>query len=162
MVGAWTAPSHYLNRCWNIVNWTLRNKLQWNFSQNSYIFIQEMHLKTSSAKWRTFCLSLNVLNNDVKILHRRQWHLTTFTVAFQVTQEPNHFQKMSDQPWISVSRSLVCVVLTLSSGSAQGQSPYTASIALHQCLNAKDITPLLMYCGYVSFAFSHHNVRVVK
>ena len=24
---AWTAPSHYLNQCWNIVNWTLRNKL---------------------------------------------------------------------------------------------------------------------------------------
>ena len=25
----WTAPSHYLNQCWNIVNWTLGNKLQW-------------------------------------------------------------------------------------------------------------------------------------
>ena len=23
-------PSHFLNQCWNIVNWTLRNKLQWN------------------------------------------------------------------------------------------------------------------------------------
>ena len=33
--------SHYLNECWNIVNWTLGNKLQWNFNQNSYIFIQE-------------------------------------------------------------------------------------------------------------------------
>ena len=38
---AWTAPSHYLNQCWNIVNWTLRNKLQWNFNRTSYIFIQE-------------------------------------------------------------------------------------------------------------------------
>ena len=37
---AWTAPSHYLNQCWNIVNWTLRNKCQWNFNQNSSIFIQ--------------------------------------------------------------------------------------------------------------------------
>ena len=27
--------------CWNIVNWTLRNKLQWNINQNSYIFIKE-------------------------------------------------------------------------------------------------------------------------
>ena len=26
---------------WNIVNWTLRNKLQWNLNRNSYIFIQE-------------------------------------------------------------------------------------------------------------------------
>ena len=35
------ASSHYLNQWWNIVNWTLRNKLQWDFNQNSYIFIQE-------------------------------------------------------------------------------------------------------------------------
>ena len=33
--------SHYLNQCWNIVNWTLRNKLQWNINGNQYIFIQE-------------------------------------------------------------------------------------------------------------------------
>ena len=26
---------HYLNQCWNIVNWTLRNKLQWNNNRNS-------------------------------------------------------------------------------------------------------------------------------
>ena len=38
---AWLVPSHYLNQCWNIVNWTLRNKLQWNFNRNSNIFIQE-------------------------------------------------------------------------------------------------------------------------
>ena len=38
---AWSAPSHYQNQCWNIVNKTLRNKLQWIFSRNSNIFIQE-------------------------------------------------------------------------------------------------------------------------
>ena len=35
---------HILACClvgWNIVNWTPRNKLQWNFNPNSYIFIQE-------------------------------------------------------------------------------------------------------------------------
>ena len=31
----------YLYQCWNIVNWTLRNKLQCNDNQNSWIFIQE-------------------------------------------------------------------------------------------------------------------------
>ena len=36
-----SAPSHYLNQCWNFVYWTLRNKLQWNFNWNSNIFIQE-------------------------------------------------------------------------------------------------------------------------
>ena len=42
---AWMAPSHYLNQCWNIINWPLRNKLQWNFNQNSNIFIQENALE---------------------------------------------------------------------------------------------------------------------
>ena len=57
---AWTAPSHYLNQCWNIVNWTLRNKLHWNFNRNSNIFIQE-----------------NAIENGVcemaSILSRPQW-----------------------------------------------------------------------------------------
>ena len=35
------AYMHYLNQCWIIVNWTLRNKLQWSINQNSNIFIQE-------------------------------------------------------------------------------------------------------------------------
>ena len=40
----WTgspAPSHYLNQCWDLVNRSLRNKLQWNLNRNSYILIQE-------------------------------------------------------------------------------------------------------------------------
>ena len=37
----WSAPSHYLNQCWNIVNSNLRNKLQWNPRRNSFIFILE-------------------------------------------------------------------------------------------------------------------------
>ena len=38
---AWPTPTHYLDQCWDIVNWTLRNKLQWNLNRNSHIFIQE-------------------------------------------------------------------------------------------------------------------------
>ena len=34
-------PSHYLNQCWNIVNWTLGNKFQLNFHQNTTILIEE-------------------------------------------------------------------------------------------------------------------------
>ena len=30
-----------LNQCWNIVNSNLRNKVQWNFNRDSYIFVQE-------------------------------------------------------------------------------------------------------------------------
>ena len=29
--------------------------------------LKKMHLKTSSAKWRPFCLSLNVLNNIISL-----------------------------------------------------------------------------------------------
>ena len=43
---AWSAPSHYLNQCWNIVNWSLGNKNQWNFNRNSYIFIQQNPFET--------------------------------------------------------------------------------------------------------------------
>ena len=49
-----TAPSHYLNHCWLIVNWTLGNKLQRHFIQNKISFTK-IHLKMSSAKWRPFC-----------------------------------------------------------------------------------------------------------
>ena len=34
-----------------------------NFNRNSYIFIQETHLKLSSGKWQPFCLGLNVLTH---------------------------------------------------------------------------------------------------
>ena len=37
--GAYLAPSHYLNQCWVIVNWSLRNKLQWNLNWNTKLFI---------------------------------------------------------------------------------------------------------------------------
>ena len=33
--------SHYLNQYWVIVNWTIRNKLQWKFSQDTNFFIHE-------------------------------------------------------------------------------------------------------------------------
>ena len=49
-------PSHYLSQCWNIVNWTLRNNLQCNFTWKSYM---KMHLKMAFVKWQPFCLSLH-------------------------------------------------------------------------------------------------------
>ena len=40
---------------------SIRPLAQWNINRNSYIFIQEMHLKMSCGKWRPFCLGRNVL-----------------------------------------------------------------------------------------------------
>ena len=47
-------PSHYMNQCCIIVNWTLRNKLQWNLNRNSYIFIR--------LEMAAICLGLSVFN----------------------------------------------------------------------------------------------------
>ena len=55
-------PGHYLNQCWGIVNWTLRNKLQWNFNKNTKLLIHrnaneniiyEMAAILSSWRWVT-------------------------------------------------------------------------------------------------------------
>ena len=43
-------PSRYLKQCWNIINWTLRNKLQWNFNRNSNIFIKENAFENGDCK----------------------------------------------------------------------------------------------------------------
>ena len=66
-IEAWTNHHHaadgifalILLTCWNIVNWTLRNKFQWNSIQNSNIFIEE----------NTFC---NVICKMLSILCRPQ------------------------------------------------------------------------------------------
>ena len=36
-----SVPKHYLNQSWVIVSWTLRNKFQWNFNQNTKLFIHD-------------------------------------------------------------------------------------------------------------------------
>ena len=58
---AWSAPSHYLNQCWIIVNWTLSNIFQWNLNQNTTIFIEENAFENVIWKWRPFCLGFSVL-----------------------------------------------------------------------------------------------------
>ena len=60
-LSAWTAPSHYLNQCWNIVNWPLGT----NFSEiligiHTFSF-KKMYLKMSSAKRGPFCFGFNML-----------------------------------------------------------------------------------------------------
>ena len=68
------APSHYLNQCWNIINWTLRSKFQWILNHNSYIFIQDGRNKMAAIFQMTF---LNVFKNVIwemaAILSRPQY-----------------------------------------------------------------------------------------
>ena len=58
---AGTASSLYLNQCWNIVDWTLRNKVQWNLNRNWNIFIQENAFENVVWKMSAIFLGLNVL-----------------------------------------------------------------------------------------------------
>ena len=56
--------SNYVNHCWNIVNWALRNKRQWNLNHNLYIFIQENTFETIVWNRWPSCLGLMVVNLD--------------------------------------------------------------------------------------------------
>ena len=58
-----TAPSHILNQCWNIINWTPGNKLQWNLNQNCYVLFKKMHLTLLFGKWQSFCFGLDGLTH---------------------------------------------------------------------------------------------------
>ena len=57
----YSAPSHYLNQSWFIVNWTLRNKLQWN--QNAKFFINE------NASKHIVCETAAILSRGRWVIH---------------------------------------------------------------------------------------------
>ena len=70
------APSHYLNQCWNIVNWILANKPQWSLNRNIFIFIQENAFE-------------NVFWNKAAILSRPQC-VKTFSYVWHVLHSQYH------------------------------------------------------------------------
>ena len=59
-----STPSHYLNQCWVIINWTLGNKLQWNFNQNTRLFIHE------NASENIICEMAAILSRGDELTHR--------------------------------------------------------------------------------------------
>ena len=66
---ACSAPSHDLNQCWLIVNWTLRNKLQWNLNRNSIIFIQEIAFEC------VVCEMAAILSRPQCVKERASWYI---------------------------------------------------------------------------------------
>ena len=71
----WPAPSYYLNQCWNIVNWALGNKFQWNFNQNTTFFIEENGFeyvvwKLTAILSRPQCVNNNNTDNGSFVLGR--------------------------------------------------------------------------------------------
>ena len=63
----WWAPSHYPNQCWQKPGILLIGLLETNFSkfliENLTFLFKKMNLKVSYAKWRPFCVDLNVLTH---------------------------------------------------------------------------------------------------
>ena len=57
-----TGSDDGLNQCSNIINWTIKNTFQWNFSRSSYIFIQENAFECVVCEMSAICLGLNVIN----------------------------------------------------------------------------------------------------
>ena len=94
--------SHYLNHCWNIVNWNCRYKLQWNFNRNSCIFIEINAFKISSGKWRPFCLSLNVF-----IMYKK---ITYLNVSPSQGRGTPLLQLVDCTVWIIIQVTTECVV----------------------------------------------------
>ena len=59
-------PSHFLNQCWLNANWTLGNKVQWNFNQITSIFIQKNSCEntvceTASTLSRPQCILIEIV-----------------------------------------------------------------------------------------------------
>ena len=82
-----SAPSHYLNQCRNIINWSLRNKLQWHFNRNSNIFIQENAFENVVCEMATICLGLNELTITKQLM--QPWTTMQQLLSINSQQELN-------------------------------------------------------------------------
>ena len=86
------------NQYWNIVNWTLRNKLQWNFNRNSNMLIQENAHKnvvcemmsilsrSQCVKWRGSCHPGVTVYRYARWANSRSTYITDNKHRIQVTR----------------------------------------------------------------------------
>ena len=77
LIVAWPGPSYCLNQCWNVVNWTIWNKIQWNLNRNSYIFNKEDAFENVVRKLATISSRPQCVNYQRhecrKALHSGLW-----------------------------------------------------------------------------------------
>ena len=73
---AYSAPSHYLNQCWVIVNWALGKKLRWNFNQNTKLFIHENASENFVCKM-TDILSRGEMSSGVNVMNNYHTYSNT-------------------------------------------------------------------------------------
>ena len=74
------------------IKWTIRNKLKWNFNQNTKLFIHENASENIvCAKCQPFGLGLDVLRLQVPIHNLNQW--------WQLTMEEQNSMKFKKKKW---------------------------------------------------------------
>ena len=83
LFGAWSAPSHYLNQYWNIVDSAPINGLRWGLEPNLYIFIQESAFENVVCEVAAVCLGQNVLKE--KNNRRDRWLSLLWTLDYDMT-----------------------------------------------------------------------------
>ena len=72
------------NQRWVIViNFTLKNKHQWNFNENANISFRKMHLKISFAVWRRFCPGRDELI-QLFMVNRYKWQYMLLSLMWFV------------------------------------------------------------------------------
>ena len=108
MACRYSTPSHYLNQCWDIVNWTLRNKRLWNFDQNKKIIqenaseniVCEKVIILSRGRWVKPCLLMNI--SVVSMIPPSWWRVTISSIAKNTMKDP--FLPLIDKAIINSSR----------------------------------------------------------
>ena len=81
-------PSHYLNQGWNIVNWTLKNKIQWNFNLYLNIFIQENAFENVVCEMAAILCRPQCVNTMIEDLMTSVRYMTMIDLdcrAFQIS-----------------------------------------------------------------------------
>ena len=73
-LGACLVPIHYMNLLWHIVDRITRDGFQWNMKKTGRFSFYKIHLKMSSDKWRSLCLSFNTL-----YLYNH-WHVINYSI----------------------------------------------------------------------------------
>ena len=134
--GVWPAPSHYLNQCWNIINWTHGNKLQWNLNRNLYIFIHENAFET-------------VIRKLAPILSRPQFNASSVTIYWHCNSHTSHVWKTTLQ-WRhngrdGVSITSVSIVYSTVCSDADKKNQSSASLAFVRKIHKGQWTGALVF-----------------
>ena len=116
-----SASSHYLKQCWLIVNWTFRNKRQWNFSQNRKLFVHENASENIVGEMQPFCSGEDELNAG-------HFNLISCAISFVMVMCGSIDPESMCLPNFSICTSLGGLNFTISS---QRDTVYLTGFSLH-------------------------------